>query len=86
LDRVNSAISFRVPQVMKGAKSKRTKNVFEKQPRKKVLWRKVLMLSITRLVHLLLSSYFFNSCKYIGYWLLVSIAMNQKQGNTNVKC
>jgi signal recognition particle subunit SEC65 len=60
LDRVNSAISFRVPQVVKGAKSKRAKNVVEKKSRKKikVLRRKVLIISITqRLVHLLLSSY-----------------------------
>jgi hypothetical protein len=45
LDRVNSAISFRVPQVVKGAKSKRAKNVVEKKSRKKtkVLRRKVLI-------------------------------------------
>jgi hypothetical protein len=35
IDIVNSTISFRVPQVMKGPKSKRAKNIVEKKTRKK---------------------------------------------------
>ena len=71
LDRVNNAISFRVPHVVKGAKSKRAKNVVEKQSRKKrkVLKRKVLMIFITAcLVHLLLASYFLIA-SYFFYYL-----------------
>jgi hypothetical protein len=35
IDRVNSAISFRVPQIVKGAKTKRARNVVEKKTKKK---------------------------------------------------
>jgi hypothetical protein len=51
MDVVNSTISFRVPQVVNGAKSRRAKNVVEKKKRKK---NKSSTMSC-----------FFNSCKYI---------------------
>jgi signal recognition particle subunit SEC65 len=35
IDIVNNTISFRVPQVLKGPKSKRAKNIIEKKTRKK---------------------------------------------------
>jgi hypothetical protein len=35
IDRLNSAISFRVPQTVKGAKTKRARNVVEKKTKKK---------------------------------------------------
>jgi hypothetical protein len=35
MDVVNKKVSFRVPQVVKGAKSKRAKNIVEKKTRKK---------------------------------------------------
>jgi hypothetical protein len=67
LDRVNNAISFRVPHVVKGAKSKRAKNVVEKQSRKKGSQEKgTYDIHYSMFGHLLLASYFFIICNVLG--------------------
>jgi hypothetical protein len=62
IDMANSTISFKVPEVVKDAKTKRTKNVVEKVSRKKrnVLKEKVIIAAFITI------SCFVNSCKYIS--------------------
>jgi hypothetical protein len=66
-DTENSTISFRVPHVIKGPKSKQAKNVVEKKIRKK---KKSCEEKGTNLVlhvlNCLLPTHIFNCCKYIS--------------------
>jgi hypothetical protein len=64
IDIVNSTISFRVPQVVKGPKSKRVKNIVEKKTRKT---KKSSQEKGTNccMHYFFTISCFVNSCKYI---------------------
>jgi hypothetical protein len=61
----NSTISFKVPRVVKGAKTKRAKNIVEKVSRKKKKCSKGkgTHCCMHRFITI---SYFVNSCKYIS--------------------
>jgi hypothetical protein len=62
MDIVNNNITFRVPQVVKGAKSKRAKNIVEKKTKKKKksCHEKVLIAACTEFYS---QCHIFNSCK-----------------------
>jgi hypothetical protein len=65
MDIVNNKISFRVPHVVKGAKSKRAKNVVEKKTRKKNKGSHEKGRHCCLYCFFFALSCFFNSCKYI---------------------